>query len=86
MKHPTPKGIGRLACLAADLRRYPPGLIPSPHPGRPRAQAAALQTFPDGYIFHGTMTHIAKQIGNAVPFRLAETIGKSILELGRSHL
>lgn len=38
------------------------------------AQAAALQTFPNGYPFHGSKTSRFRQIGNAVPPLLAEHI------------
>lgn len=41
---------------------------------------ARIQTFPDKYIFHGTMAMKYKQIGNAVPVKLAEYVGKSIIE------
>lgn len=44
-------------------------------------EAAALQTFEDDYEFFGTsISAIARQIGNAVPVKLAEQLGKSILE------
>ena len=46
-------------------------------------EAAALSTFPDRYTFHGTHSHIARQIGNAVPVELAEAIGRQILSLAR---
>ncbi len=52
------------------------------HPEQDRAislrEAAALQSFSDDYVFFGTQTHIAKQIGNAVPVRMAEELGKHI--------
>ncbi|TAN78016.1 MAG: DNA (cytosine-5-)-methyltransferase, partial [Gallionella sp.] len=38
------------------------------------------QTFPDDWIFEGTMTSQYKQIGNAVPVNLAEEIGKSLVK------
>ena len=44
-------------------------------------EAAALQTFSDDYEFFGTsITGIARQIGNAVPVKLAEQLGKSIID------
>ena len=44
-------------------------------------EAAALQTFSNDYEFFGSsITGIARQIGNAVPVKLAEHLGKSILE------
>lgn len=37
-------------------------------------EAARIQSFPDGYQFHGTKSSICTQIGNAVPPRLAQFI------------
>lgn len=42
---------------------------------------ARIQTFPDDWIFKGTMNQIYKQIGNAVPVNFAMAIGKSIVKL-----
>ena len=42
-------------------------------------EMARLQTFPDKFIFCGTMKKAMWQIGNAVPPRLAEVIGKALL-------
>lgn len=39
---------------------------------------ARIQTFPDSYEFEGGMANQYKQIGNAVPVKMAEFIGKSI--------
>lgn len=54
------------------------------HPEQNRAislrEAAALQTFDDDYVFEGSQVEIAKQIGNAVPVRLAQILGEYILE------
>lgn len=44
-------------------------------------EAARLQTFPDDYYFAGSNVQVAKQIGNAVPIRLAAAIGKELLNL-----
>jgi len=40
-----------------------------------------IQTFPDNWIFEGSMSAKYKQIGNAVPVNLAFAIGKSIVNL-----
>ena len=40
-----------------------------------------IQTFPDEYIFMGANNSWYKQIGNAVPVKLAEIIAKEIMEL-----
>lgn len=41
-------------------------------------EAARLQTFPDDYIFRGSWTETMRQLGNAVPVRLAETVAGSV--------
>lgn len=38
-------------------------------------EAAAIQTFPAGTYFHGDIVSKYKQIGNAVPVKLAEIVG-----------
>jgi DNA (cytosine-5)-methyltransferase 1 len=40
---------------------------------------ARIQTFPDEWEFIGSMSSIYKQIGNAVPVRLAKSIGEEII-------
>jgi DNA (cytosine-5)-methyltransferase 1 len=48
-------------------------------------ECARIQTFPDDFIFVGSRRDRAQQIGNAVPPRFAEVIGKSLLnDLRRS--
>ncbi len=73
---PAPTLTGK--CTSISNGRYG-------HPEQDRAislrEAAALQSFPDGYEFKGLKTHISLQIGNAVPVRLAEELGKHILFL-----
>lgn len=41
-------------------------------------EAARLQTFPDDYIFRGSWTETMRQLGNAVPVRLAEALARSV--------
>jgi len=41
-------------------------------------EAARLQTFPDDYVFPGAWTEAMRQLGNAVPVRLAETVARSV--------
>src|SRR5690554_6850083 len=41
---------------------------------------ARIQTFPDDWIFEGSMAQQYKQIGNAVPVNLAREIGYSIIK------
>jgi len=42
---------------------------------------ARIQTFPDNYIFEGGLGSRYKQIGNAVPVKLAEEVAKEIKKL-----
>ncbi|WP_324780546.1 DNA cytosine methyltransferase [Thiobacillus sedimenti] len=43
-------------------------------------ESARLQTFPDGYRFHGSWTETMRQLGNAVPVMLARTVASSVAE------
>ncbi len=45
-------------------------------------EAARLQSFPDKFIFSGSLMHIQQQIGNAVPPLLAKAVFEKILEYG----
>lgn len=49
-------------------------------------EAARLQSFPDGFIFSGSMNAAFRQIGNAVPPLMAAAIAKEIREALRSSL
>ncbi len=55
------------------------------HPDQDRPithyEAAKIQTFPDDYMFCGSKLQIARQIGNAVPPRLAEAVARHIKPL-----
>lgn len=54
------------------------------HPWQARGlsprEAARIQTFPDDYIFTGRPNEWYQQIGNAVPVKLAEILGKEIIK------
>jgi len=41
-------------------------------------ESARLQTFPDDYVFHGSWSETMRQLGNAVPVRLAEIVGRDV--------
>jgi DNA (cytosine-5)-methyltransferase 1 len=43
-------------------------------------EAARLQTFPDDYTFRGAWSETMRQLGNAVPVRLAEVIARSVAQ------
>ncbi len=54
------------------------------HPEQHRAisirEAACLQTFPDDFAFEGSMASMTRQIGNAVPVRLAKLVGHQFIK------
>jgi DNA (cytosine-5)-methyltransferase 1 len=60
------------------------------HPEQNRAisvrEAAAIQTFPDDFVFTGSLNAQAKQIGNAVPVRMAQVFGEYFIEHYHQHL
>jgi DNA (cytosine-5)-methyltransferase 1 len=41
-------------------------------------ESARIQTFPDDYILEGSWGEAMRQLGNAVPVKLAQTIGESV--------
>jgi DNA (cytosine-5)-methyltransferase 1 len=43
-------------------------------------EAARVQTFPDGYVFHGSWTETLRQLGNAVPVVLGHVVARSVAE------
>lgn len=45
-------------------------------------EAARLQSFPDKFVFKGSLMHIQQQIGNAVPPLLAKAVFDKIMEYG----
>jgi DNA (cytosine-5)-methyltransferase 1 len=45
-------------------------------------ESARIQTFPDDYVFTGSWSESMRQLGNAVPVKLAQAVSKSI----HSHL
>lgn len=47
-------------------------------------EAARIQTFPDDFIFPGSWSETMRQLGNAVPVRLGETVAASVADTLRS--
>ncbi len=49
-------------------------------------ESARIQTFPDDWIFHGSITSKYKQIGNAVPPMFAQAIGDYLYRLIQRYI
>jgi DNA (cytosine-5)-methyltransferase 1 len=60
-------------------------LHPFEHRPITHREAARLQSFPDDFLFHGSKTQIAKQIGNAVPPLLAARVADCVYSLWLSQ-
>lgn len=43
-------------------------------------ESARIQTFPDGFMFHGSWTETMRQLGNAVPVALGHVVARSVAE------
>ena len=65
--HGVPGGENMIAYPDGAYRYYTP------------REAARIQTFPDSYVFCGPTSETMRQIGNAVPVKLAEAVGTSVL-------
>jgi DNA (cytosine-5)-methyltransferase 1 len=66
--HGVPGGENMLARLDGSIRYFTV------------REAARLQTFPDEYLFSGAWTEAMRQLGNAVPVRLAEVVAHSVAQ------
>jgi DNA (cytosine-5)-methyltransferase 1 len=61
------------------------GFHPPIHPSLPRQltvrEAARIQSFPDDWIFKGSKTAQGRQVGNAVPVKLAEAVAEHVVAM-----
>ncbi len=91
---PTRKGGPNLRLVRLDPRR--PSLTVTGfifnkfvHPVENRhitpREAARLQGFPDDFLFHGALTSVQRQVGNAVPAQLATAVTESVLAHLEKH-
>lgn len=68
---------------AVTIANYRKSMLIHPHEDRGLSlrEAARLQSFPDNFIFKGTLSFQQQQVGNAVPPLLAKAIFSKIIEL-----
>ena len=76
MRWDEPAPTIRTEFFKPEKGRY---LHPEAHRPITIREAARLQTFPDTFVFKGSNVQVAKQIGNAVPVLLGETIANHIV-------
>lgn len=76
MKWDAPASTLTTKCISYSNGRFG-------HPDQNRAisvrEAARLQTFPDNFIFKGSLISCARQVGNAVPPLMAQRISESFI-------
>jgi len=76
MSWDSPAPVLTTKCTSISNGRYG-------HPDQDRPisvrEAAALQTFPDDFSFVGRIKSTTRQVGNAVPVRLATAMGTAIV-------
>lgn len=77
MKWDNPAPTLTCKCTSISNGRF---AHPSKNRGISVREAAALQTFRDDYIFYGSLTKISMGVGNAVPVKFAESIGRVFLK------
>lgn len=79
----APAGLRRLCATEPSKAITGAAINELIHPAEDRPltvrECARIQTFPDDFFFSGSRRDQAQQIGNGVPPRLAEAIGKTLL-------
>jgi DNA (cytosine-5)-methyltransferase 1 len=66
--HGVPGGENMMVLPTGDVRYFS------------ARESARLQTFPDGFVFHGSWTETMRQLGNAVPVALGRRVAASVAE------
>jgi len=76
---PTVRGVNRP--IPSTYKKHPGDAAEPDEKVRPLTtlERSYIQTFPRGYFFEGSKTEKEQMIGNAVPVKLAECVGKCIL-------
>lgn len=71
---------------AVTIANYRKSMLIHPHENRGLSlrEAARLQSFPDDFIFKGTLSFQQQQVGNAVPPLLAKVIFEKIIKYGEN--
>jgi DNA (cytosine-5)-methyltransferase 1 len=73
-----PSATIRTEFFKPEKGRY---LHPTAHRPITHREAARLMGFPDDFVFRGSKTDIARQIGNAVPPHLAAAMARTVAEV-----
>lgn len=77
---PTVRGVNRP--IPKTYQKHPKDPVEITPNIRPLTtiERSYIQTFPETFIFEGSKTDLEQMIGNAVPVKLAEFVGKCIIE------
>lgn len=71
----APSATMTTRCTTASCGSF---IHPTENRGLSLREAASLQTFPHDYRWHGGYDSVERQIGNAVPVRMAEALGRVV--------
>jgi DNA (cytosine-5)-methyltransferase 1 len=77
---PTIRGVNRP--IPKTYQKHPKDPVEITPNIRPLTtlERSYIQTFPESFIFEGSKTDLEQMIGNAVPVKLAEFVGKCMIE------
>ena len=73
---------------SVTITNFRKAMIIHPHQDRLLSvrEAARIQTFPDGFEFHGGMSDMQQQVSDAVPVLLARRVGEAVLDHLHVHM
>lgn len=82
---PTIRGVNRP--IPKNYKKHPGDPVEISEGVRPLTtiERSYIQTFPFSFKFKGTKTQMEQMIGNAVPVKLAEFVGESLIEYMKDY-
>lgn len=83
---PTIRGVNRPIPQGYELKHNDPTQTLEGVRPLTTQERSQIQTFPAEFIFLGSRTQVEQMIGNAVPVRLAEYVGRALREFVREEI